>query len=152
MKKIIIYTDGSSIKASHGGFHGGAGAVLLFGGKKKTISQPIPFGTNNIAELTAPILALEALKEPCIVDLYTDSQYTIKCLTEWLGGFKRRNWKTQNKGDVKNKELIQKLEQLCKIHKVNWHWVKGHNGDKYNTLADALACKASQFLKDEEIK
>lgn len=150
IKKVIAYTDGSSIKAKGGGYHGGAGVVLMFNGKMKEVSHPIPEGTNNISELTACILALEVLKEPCIVKLHTDSQYCIKCMTEWLGGWKRRGWRTANKGAVKNVDLIKRLDKLCQIHNVEWVWVKGHNGDKYNEIADELACKASASLKDLE--
>tara|TARA_Y100001956_G_scaffold4944_2_gene4479 strand:- start:6827 stop:7342 length:516 start_codon:yes stop_codon:yes gene_type:complete len=150
IKKVIAYTDGSAIKAKGGGYHGGAGVVLNFKGKMKEISHPIPHGTNNISELTACIIALENLKEPCKVELYTDSQYCIKCMTEWLSGWKRRGWKTANKGDVKNVDLIKKLDKLCQLHDVQWNWVKGHNGDPMNELADQLACKASKQLKDLE--
>lgn len=148
-KKIVhVYTDGSSIKAKGGGFHGGAGVVLIFNGKMKEISHPIPEGTNNVSELTACILALKSLKEPCKVVLSTDSQYCIKCMTEWLGGWKRRGWMTANKGEVKNKALIQELDSLCQIHDVEWIWVKGHNGDVWNERADELACEASASLKE----
>lgn len=147
MGDVVIYTDGSSIKAKGGGYHGGAGVVLLYKGKMKEISHPIPKGTNNISELTACILALQSLKFPCNVTLHTDSQYCIKCMTEWLNGWKKRGWKTANKGDVSNKNLIQQLDNLCQQHNVKWVWVKGHSGDKYNTLADKLATDASASLK-----
>lgn len=150
MKKVTIYSDGSSIKASSGGYHGGAGAALFFNGKCKEISEPVPNGTNNVSELTACILALKALKEPCDVDMYCDSQYCIKAMTVWINGWRRRNWRTANKeSPVKNKDLIIELDSLCKIHKVNWHWVKGHSGDEGNELADRLATEASKRLKEE---
>ena len=148
--KVTAYTDGSAIKAKGGGYHGGAGIVLLCGDKTKELSIPIPGGTNNISELAACVFALEALKFPCEVDLFTDSQYCIKSMTEWISGWKRRGWKTQNKGEVKNKDLIIKLDNLCKIHKVNWHHVKGHSGDYYNEKADVLACQASNSLREKE--
>lgn len=114
----------------------------------KEISHPIPEGTNNVSELTACILALEALKEPCKVILHTDSQYCIKSMTQWLSGWKSRGWRTANKGAVKNVELIKRLDELCQIHTVEWVWVKGHNGDLGNERADALACQASASLKE----
>lgn len=150
MKKIVAYTDGSAIKAKGGGYHGGAGVVLIFNGKMKEISHPIPDGTNNISELTACLIALEALREPCEVELFTDSQYCIKCMTEWLSGWKRRGWKTANKGEVKNKELIQRLDKMCQLHNVEWKWVKGHAGNEMNELADRLACKASALVKSQK--
>lgn len=114
----------------------------------KEISHPIPEGTNNVSELTACILALEALKEPCKVILHTDSQYCIKSMTQWLSGWKSRGWRTANKSAVKNVELIKRLDELCQIHTVEWVWVKGHNGDVNNERADALACQASAGLKE----
>jgi ribonuclease HI len=147
MKNVTIYTDGSSLKNRDGGFFGGAGAVLIYNGKEKHISIPIEGGTNNISELSAPLFALQCLKEPCNVQILTDSQYVIKCLTEWIIGWKRKGWKTQ-KGDVKNKSLIQALDTECKKHNVSWKWVKGHNGDQYNEIADQLAVKASTKLKE----
>lgn len=150
MKEVVAYTDGSSIKALKGGYHGGAGVVLIYKGKMKEISHPIPEGTNNISELTAAILALEVLKEPCRVTLYTDSQYTIKCMTEWLRGWRSRGWKTASGNPVKNIELVKKLADLCNKHTVVWKWVKGHNGDLLNEKADELACKASHSLREAE--
>lgn len=152
MVRVTIYTDGSSLKAKSGGFHGGAGCVLIAGnGTEKHISEPIEGGTNNISEILAAAIALEALKVPCDVVLRTDSQYVIKCMTEWISGWKQRGWITQNKGTVKNKEYLQRLDKQCRIHKVTWEWVKGHNGDKYNEIADQLAVAASTKLKEAEL-
>lgn len=151
MVKVTIYTDGSSLKARSGGFHGGAGCVLIASnGKERHISEPIEGGTNNISEILAAAIALEALKVPCEVTLKTDSQYVIKCMTEWIQGWKQRGWITQNKGEVKNKTHLQRLDKQCRRHRVEWEWVKGHNGDFYNELADELAVKASTKLKGEE--
>ncbi|CAL9965796.1 Rnase H [Vibrio phage F99] len=150
-KHVTIYTDGSALKAKSGGYHGGAGCVLIASnGQEKHISEPIEGGTNNISEILAAAIGLEALKQPCDVTLYTDSQYVIKCMTEWIMGWKRRGWKTQNKGDVKNKQHLVRLDKVCRIHNVEWIWVKGHNGDKYNELADELAVAASTKLKELE--
>ncbi len=146
MKEITIYSDGSALKNKEGGFYGGAGAVLLYNGKEKHISVSIEGGTNNISELSAPLYALRCLKESCKVTIITDSQYVIKCMTEWIYGWKRKGWKTQN-GSVKNKDLIQALDKECSKHDVSWKWVKGHSGNKYNELADELAVRASTSLK-----
>lgn len=150
MKEVLIYSDGSSLKNKDGGFYGGAGAVLICNGKEKHISHPIEGGTNNISELSAPLYALRCLKESCKVTIITDSQYVIKSMTEWIHGWKRKGWKTQ-KGEVKNKSLIQSLDIECQKHSVDWKWVKGHSGDKYNELADELAVKASTSLKEKDL-
>lgn len=146
---MIAYCDGSSVKAKDGGYHGGAGVVLIYKGKEKHISVPIPEGTNNISEINAAIITLETLKELCRVTIYSDSMYTINAMTKWIHGWKRRGWMTQNKGEVKNKEIIQRLDGLCQKHVVTWRHVKGHSGDYYNDLADKLACEASARLKEE---
>lgn len=152
LKEVIIYCDGSAIKQikDRKKYHGGAGVVLIYNGKEKHLSIPIEDGTNNIAELSAAIYGLEALKERCNVVIFTDSQYCINCMVKWLSSWRRREWKTQNKGDVKNKDLIQRLDIACQKHNVTWKHVKGHSGDVYNDLADELACKASASLKELE--
>lgn len=152
MKEVIAYTDGSAIKQikDSSKYHGGAGVVLIYNGKEKHISYPIEDGTNNISEITAAILALKNLKYPCKVVLHTDSQYVINSMTKWLSGWKRRNWKTASGGAVKNKDLLLQLSNLCDIHEVEWVWVKGHNGNHYNEIADKLACEASASLKQKE--
>ena len=152
MKKVDIWVDGSSIKQikDKSKFHGGSGCVLIYNGKEKHISYPIEDGTNNMAELLAPSLGMEALKEVCEVRIMTDSAYTMNCVTKWISGWIRRGWKTSDGKPVKNKEYIQRLHEQCKKHKVEWVKVKGHSGIFYNDLADELACKASQVLKDKE--
>lgn len=149
---VIAYTDGSAIKqiSDKSKYHGGAGVVLIYKGKEKRISQPIEDGTNNISEITAAILALEALKKPCSVRLITDSQYVINGATRWCDGWIRRGWKTASGEPVKNEQLFKRLLELCSIHDVEWEWVKGHNGDVYNEMADELACLASANLKEIE--
>lgn len=151
-KHVTMYSDGSAIKQikDKKKYHGGAGVVLIYNGKEKHLSIPIEDGTNNISELLAPTFGLEALKESCQVTIFTDSMYCINVMTSWVHGWERRGWKTQNKGDVKNKEIIQRLQRACKRHNVEWIHVKGHSGDKYNTIADELACKASASLKEIE--
>ena len=150
MKPIEAWTDGSAVKDGKGGYHGGAGVLLISGKHRKEISQPIPEGTNNISELTAAILALKALKKPSEVILYTDSQYVINSITKWYKGFVRRGWKTSSGSPVKNKELLQELHNLCQIHKVTWQWVKGHATDEGNIRADELAVMASEKLRSGE--
>ena len=152
MKQVEIWVDGSSIAQikDKKKFHGGAGVVLIYNGKEKYISHPIEDGTNNISELLAPSLGLEALKERCTVKIMTDSAYTMNCATNWIHGWIRRGWKSSKGEPVKNKELIQRLYAACQQHDVEWVKVKGHSGLKYNDLADELACKASKKLKDQE--
>ncbi len=151
---VIAYTDGSAIKQINdkSKYHGGAGVILIYKGKEKRISQPIEDGTNNISEITAAILALEALKKPCSVKLITDSQYVINGATKWCHGWVRRGWKTAAGEPVKNEELFKRLLELCSIHDVEWEWVKGHSNNENNEIADELACKASKSLKDKEEK
>lgn len=143
-----MWVDGSALKGDKGSFHCGSGVVLIYKDKVKGISHPIPDGTVNIAELTAPILGLQCLKEPCDVVIHSDSQYTINTQTKWYESWCRRGWMTQNKGEVKNKDLIQLLYQLSKKHKVTWVKVKSHSGLFYNDLADELAVRASTSLKE----
>ncbi len=103
----------------------------LFGGEMLT--------TNNRMELMAAIMALESLRKPCEVQLFTDSQYVLKGMTEWLPGWKARGWKTADRKPVKNVDLWQRLEQALAPHTVQWIWVRGHTGDAGNEAADALA-------------
>lgn len=138
MNQITIYTDGAC-KGNPG--PGGWGVLLksgtvekeLFGGEKTT--------TNNRMEMTAVIEALQALKRPCEVTLFIDSQYVLKGITEWVPGWKARGWRTASKEPVKNVELWKKLDELVATsgHKIDWRWVRGHNGDPGNERADALA-------------
>lgn len=139
LNQVVIYTDGAC-KGNPG--PGGWGVLLrspdgtekeLFGGEKGT--------TNNRMEMMAVIQALTALKRPCTVTLHLDSQYVLKGITEWLPGWKARGWKTAAKQPVKNVDLWQQLDQLVTHggHKVDWRWVKGHNGDPGNERADSLA-------------
>ena len=102
--------------------------------------------TNNRMELTAVIMALEALRFPCDIDLYSDSKYVLQGITEWLPNWKKRNWLTASKKPVLNIDLWQELDLLEAEHKINWHWVKGHSGHPGNELADALANKGIDEL------
>lgn len=135
-KKVTIYTDGA---CSGNPGKGGWGAILLYGDTKKEICGGEAQTTNNQMELMAAISALELLKSPCIVDLYSDSTYVLKGISEWLPAWKARGWKTADKKPVKNVEYWQRLEAATQAHTIKWHWVKGHNGDELNERADELA-------------
>ena len=135
-KHIKIYTDGA---CSGNPGKGGWGAILLYGDTKKEICGGEMQTTNNQMELMAAISALELLKSPCIVDLYSDSTYVLKGISEWLPAWKARGWKTADKKPVKNVEYWQRLEAATAHHTIKWHWVKGHNGDILNERADELA-------------
>lgn len=135
---VIIHTDGAC-KGNPG--PGGWGAILQYGETTKEIFGGEPDTTNNRMELTAAIKALQALKRPCTVELYTDSNYVKDGITKWIHDWKKRDWKTSDKKPVKNADLWQELEAALEFHQVSWHWVKGHNGHPENERADELAQK-----------
>lgn len=144
MKKIVIYTDG----ACRGNPGPGAWAALLrYGTHEKKLSGTENNTTNNRMELKAAIKALEALQEPCEVELHTDSQYVQKGISEWLTSWKKKSWKTAAKKPVKNADLWQELDELNTKHKIKWCWVKGHSGHTENDLVDALANEALDNLR-----
>ena len=120
--------------------------MLRYGNALKTMHGGERQTTNNRMELMAAIQGLKALKRGCEVELYTDSQYVRKGITEWLSGWKRNGWKTSAKKPVKNDDLWRELDSETAIHKVNWHWVKGHAGVPDNELADELANKGVDEL------
>ena len=136
---IEIYTDGA---CSGNPGPGGWGAVLRWNGHEKELSGGHPDTTNNRMEMTAVVKALEALKKPSKVELYTDSTYLKDGITKWIHGWKKRGWKTADKKAVKNQGLWQQLDELFAKHDVTIHWVKGHNGHPENERADALAVAA----------
>ncbi len=138
MNPITIYTDGAC-KGNPG--PGGWGVLLLSGTTEKELCGGELDTTNNRMELTAVIEALTALKRPCKVTLYLDSEYVRKGITEWIHGWKARGWRTAAKQPVKNVELWQKLDAVVSAsgHQIDWRWVKGHAGDPGNERADALA-------------
>ena len=138
MKQVIIYTDGACI-GNPG--PGGWGALVRFDSVEKEIFGGQANTTNNQMELSAAIEGLSILTEPCNVELFTDSKYVMDGITQWIQNWKKNNWRTAAKKDVKNKELWQKLDQLITQHQVQWHWVKGHSGDAGNEAADLLANK-----------
>ena len=136
MTDVEIYTDGAC-RGNPG--PGGWGALLRAGSREKELYGGEATTTNNRMELTAAIRALEALKRPCTVALYTDSQYVRQGITEWLPQWHSRGWKTANRKPVKNQDLWQRLDALAGRHRIEWHWVKGHAGHPENERADALA-------------
>ena len=142
---ITIWTDGA---CSGNPGPGGWGAVLRGRGHEKELSGGAPATTNNRMELTAAIMALEALKQPSDVDIHTDSQYVRGGVTGWIHGWKRNGWRTADKKPVKNMELWQQLDAATVKHQVRWHWVKGHAGHPENERADVLAREGmAPFLK-----
>ncbi len=133
---VRIYTDGAC-KGNPG--PGGWGALLKFGAREKELFGGEPETTNNRMELTAVIRALEALTRRCRVEVYTDSQYVQKGISEWLSNWKRRGWRAADRKPVKNQDLWQRLDELTGKHEIRWHWVKGHAGHPENERADGLA-------------
>ena len=136
MKKVCIYTDGA---CSGNPGPGGWAAILSCMGREKELSGGERETTNNRMELRAVIEALSALKEPCEVELWTDSQYIARAINEgWLAGWKRRGWR-RKEGELKNPELWQALDALLGEHRVTVNWLRGHDGQEQNERCDALA-------------
>ena len=133
---VRIYADGAC-KGNPG--PGGWGAIMVAGKREKELFGGESQTTNNRMELTAVIRALAALKRPCSIEVYTDSQYVQKGISEWIHDWKRRDWRTAGKKPVKNVDLWMELDRLAGEHRVSWHWVKGHAGHPENERADALA-------------
>ncbi len=142
---IVIYTDGAC-RGNPG--PGGWGAYLKSGEREKELWGGEPETTNNRMELLAAIEALNALRRPSKVELYTDSVYVRSGITEWMANWKRRGWKTAAKKPVKNQDLWQALDAAALKHEVSWHWVKGHAGDPGNERADALANRGIDDMID----
>lgn len=140
---VEISTDGACL-GNPG--PGGWGAVLRYKGTEKQLSGAEPDTTNNRMELTAAIEGLAALTRPSSVIIYTDSVYVRDGITKWVAGWQRNGWKTAAKKPVKNDDLWKRLVEEEKRHTVQWRWVKGHNGDHYNEIADTLATTAARTL------
>lgn len=140
-KQIALFTDGSCL-GNPG--PGGYGIVLRCRQHEKQLSGGFRLTTNNRMELLAAIVGLETLKEPCHVDLTTDSQYVRQGITSWIHNWKKRGWKTASKQPVKNADLWQRLDLAAARHDVAWHWVKGHAGHRENELCDQLARSAAE--------
>ena len=140
MKHIEIYTDGAC-RGNPG--PGGWGALLISGELRKELSGSEALTTNNRMELLAAIRGLEALKNPgTTARVYTDSQYVIKGISEWVASWKQRGWKTADKKPVKNQDLWERLDALAEQHNLEWHWVRGHSGVDGNERVDQLANEA----------
>ncbi len=137
MKKVIIYTDGA---CSGNPGAGGWGAILKYGEYEKEISGYEDNTTNNKMELTAAIEALKLLKEPCEVELYSDSAYLVNAFNNnWVEKWKNNGWKNAGKEEVKNIELWKQLDEMTKRHRITWIKVKGHADNEYNNRCDKLA-------------
>ena len=145
MKTVTLYTDGA---CSGNPGPGGWGAILMYGPHKKELSGGERRTTNNRMELTAVIKGLEALNEPCAVELYSDSKYVIDALEKgWAKGWKARGWVKADKKPALNPDLWERLLELCAAHTVKLHWVKGHAENEFNNRCDELAVQASKRLK-----
>lgn len=143
MKNVEIYTDGA---CSGNPGPGGWGAVLIYNGVEKQLSGSEKETTNNRMELSAIIVALKALKEPCKVTLTTDSKYVCDAINKgWLTSWQKNSWKKADKKPVLNIDLWQELLPLLDKHRVEFIWVKGHNGHKYNEICDKLAVAEYQI-------
>lgn len=144
MKTVTIYTDGA---CSGNPGPGGWGAILLYNQHKKELSGGEAGTTNNRMELTGAIAALEQLKEPCAVELYSDSKYLIDALEKgWAKTWRKNGWKRKT-GPALNPDLWQRLLDLCQVHQVRLHWVKGHAENPYNNRCDELAVAESKKYK-----
>jgi ribonuclease HI len=143
-RHVTIHTDGA---CSGNPGPGGWGAILEWNGRRKEIKGSEPHTTNNRMELTAAIMALQALNRPCTVELHTDSQYLRQGITAWILSWKRNGWRTADKKPVKNVDLWQRLDAALTHHKVRWHWVRGHAGHDLNERADQLAREAIAELR-----
>jgi len=139
LNDVVMYTDGA---CSGNPGPGGWGTVMMSGRHRKEMSGGERETTNNRMEMMAIIVGAEALKRGCNVEIYTDSTYVMKGMTEWLRGWKQRGWRTASKQPVKNVDLWQRLERALDRHEVTWHWVRGHSGIPENERADELARNA----------
>ena len=146
--KVEIYADGACSQDAGAGV-GGWGAVIIENGEERQIYGGESPATNNQMEMTACIEALDNLSERSIVTLYTDSKYLINGITMWIRGWKKNGWITKNGEPVKNRELWESLEYYCNAHRVTWHWVKGHSGNRGNEIADGLAVKGKEEEKEK---
>ena len=144
MKQVSIYTDGA---CSGNPGPGGWAAILIYNGREKVLSGGEPQTTNNRMELLGVISALQALKEPCEVDLWSDSRYVIDALEKgWAQSWKEKGWRKADKTPAKNPDLWETLLQLTRQHLMHYHWVKGHAENPYNNRCDALAVQERDKL------
>ena len=144
--RVIVYTDGA---CSGNPGPGGWGALLQFGNHEKELSGAERKTTNNRMEITAAVMAVRALKEPCQIDLHTDSKYLKKGITEWIANWKKLGWRRGSPGKTRplaNADLWKELDQAISAHEINWRWVNGHAGQSGNERADHLAVSAMKNL------
>lgn len=146
MDEVEIYTDGA---CSGNPGPGGWGAILRAKGTEKELSGSEKDTTNNRMEMMAVIAALEAITRPCSITITTDSQYVMKGMTEWLAGWKAKNWHTASKKPVKNADLWKRMEAAAVQHTLQWEWVRGHQGHPENERADQLAVAARELLANK---
>lgn len=153
MKKVELYTDGA---CSGNPGRGGYGAILRYNGVEKEFSGGYRLTTNNRMELLAAIAGLEALKEPCQVELYSDSKYLVDAVTKgWVLGWKKKGWKKSDGKPALNVDLWERLLGLMEVHKVTYIWVRGHAGNPMNERCDRLAVGAygeGELLEDENYR
>jgi ribonuclease HI len=145
-KPVEVFTDGA---CSGNPGPGGWGAILRYNATEKELSGGEPHTTNNRMELMAAIAALEAMKRPVDVVIWTDSQYLRNGITQWLAGWKARGWKTASKSPVRNVDLWTRLDEAAQRHNITWKWVRGHDGHAENERADALARAAIKKLRED---
>ncbi|MCM2359082.1 MAG: ribonuclease HI [Geobacteraceae bacterium] len=145
--KVEIFCDGA---CSGNPGVGGWGSVLRYGDKEKELAGADGDTTNNRMELTAAIEALASLKRPCQVVLTSDSQYVVKGMTEWIYGWVKKGWVNSKKEPVLNRDLWERLLALSKIHRIEWVWVRGHNGHPENERCDELARRAIEEFRKRE--
>jgi len=139
--RVTIYSDGA---CSGNPGPGGYGTVLLCGDQRQELSEGYRRTTNNRMELLGAIVGLEALGEPCAVELWSDSTYVVHAMTKgWIEGWQRRGWKNAKKEPVKNQDLWRRLLAAVDGHDIDWRWVRGHTGDVHNERCDRLAVEAS---------
>jgi len=142
---VEIFADGA---CSGNPGVGGYGAILRAGEKERELSGCEKMTTNNRMELLGVITALEALKKPCRARVFTDSNYVVKGMTEWVKGWLRNNWKNSQKKDVLNRDLWERLLKACGPHEIDWMWIRGHNGHCENERCDQLARKAVEKCRE----
>ncbi|MEC4725304.1 ribonuclease HI [Shewanella sp. D64] len=147
LKQLSIFTDGSCL-GNPG--PGGYGVVMKYKAHTKELADGFMLTTNNRMELLAPIIALEALKVPCKITLTSDSQYMRQGITQWIHGWKKKNWMTSTKQPVKNVDLWKRLDEAAAAHEIDWRWVKGHAGHTENERCDTLARIAAEAKPTQE--
>jgi len=148
MKKVEIFTDGA---CSGNPGPGGWCAILRFKGKEKILKGSKAETTNSEMEIKAVLEGLKALKEPCEVDLYSDSQYVVKAISEWIYNWQKNNWKNSSKKEIAHKDMWMEIYNLMQTHKINPIWVKGHSGHKENERCDKIAREEAKKIKKETV-